>query len=119
MSKNDTNTQSETDNTPARVERKDWNFGHFGTRHDGEQWNLVRIKSTFGFTLFGDDQEVVASNKSATPLVALARMMSRTEKRDIKLLKLQDQLVKIEEQINKLNAERTAEILEEEEVTAA
>ena len=119
MSKNDTNTQPETDNTPARVERKDWNFGHFGTRHDGEKWSLVRIKSTFGFTLYGDDQEVVATNKSATPLVALARKMSRVEKRDIKLLKLQDQLVNIEKQINKLNAEKAAEVLEDEEVVAA
>ena len=114
MSKNDTNTQPETDNTPARVERKDWNFGHFGTRHDGEQWSLVRIKSTYGYTLFGDDQEVVATNKSATPLVALARKMNRVEKRELKLMKLKDQLFTIERKIRELEIERAQD--EEEEV---
>ena len=109
MSKNDTNTQPETDNTPARVERKDWNFGHFGTRHDGEKWSLVRIKSAFGFTLCGDDQEVVATNKSATPLVALARKMSRVEKRDIRIRKLREQLTLLACELNELTDQRDQE----------
>ena len=57
------------------AERKSWNFGNFGTRHDGSKWRLVRIKNTDGTD--ADGSKVLASNKSATPLVTLARELSR------------------------------------------
>jgi len=85
------------------AERKSWNFGHFGTRHDGEKWNLVRIKDEFDGTLL-DYQPVVASNKSATPLVALAREMSTREKRRIKLRRLRAQVDKLMAEVHDLEA---------------
>ncbi len=81
------NPENPSADEAAPVERKSWNFGHFGTRHDGEVWSLVRIKNEDGFRNF--DEPVIASNKSATPLVALARVMNRTEKRALKLVKLE------------------------------
>ena len=85
------------------AERKSWNFGHFGTRHDGEKWNLVRIKDEFDGTLL-DYQPVVASNKSATPLVALAREMSTREKRRIKLRRLRATVDKLMAEVHDLEA---------------
>ena len=57
--------------------RQSWNFGNFGTRHDGTKWRLVRIKNADGTN--ADGSKVLASNKSATPLVNLARELSRVE----------------------------------------
>ena len=89
------------------AERKDWNFGHFGTRHDGEKWNLVRIKDENGEgCLLGI---VIASNKSATPLVALAREMNRVEKRDIRIRKLREQLTLLACELNELTDQRDQE----------
>ena len=85
------------------AERKSWNFGHFGTRHDGEKWNLVRIKDEFDGTLL-IEQPVVASNKSATPLVALAREMSTREKRRIKIRRLRIQVDKLMAEVHDLEA---------------
>ena len=85
------------------AERKSWNFGHFGTRHDGEKWNLVRIKDEFDGTLL-IDQPVVASNKSATPLVALAREMSTREKRRIKIRRLRIQIDNLMAEVHDLEA---------------
>ena len=89
------------------AERKSWNFGHFGTRHDGEKWNLVRIKTENG----SDDLRglIVASNKSATPLVALAREMNRVEKRDIRIRKLREQLTLLACELNELTDQRDQE----------
>ena len=88
---------SNAKNTP----RKSWNFGHFGTRHDGIQWNLVRIKSADGTKL--DTEEVVRSSKSATPLVVFARIETALEKRDTRrefirreIVALTDELAEIE-----------------------
>ena len=89
------------------AERKSWNFGHFGTRHDGEKWNLVRIKTENGSVdLRG---LIVASNKSATPLVALAREMNRVEKRDIRIRKLREQLTLLACELNELTDQRDQE----------
>ena len=90
------------------AERKSWNFGHFGTRHDGEKWSLVRIKTENG----SDDLRglVVASNKSATPLVALAREMNRVEKRDIRIRKLREQLTLLACELNELTDQRDQEL---------
>ena len=85
------------------AERKSWNFGHFGTRHDGEKWNLVRIKDEFDGTLL-IEQPVVASNKSATPLVALAREMSTREKRRIKIRRLRIQIDNLMSEVHDLEA---------------
>ena len=86
------------------IERKSWNFGHFGTRHDGTIWNLVRIKSVTGVTT--PEETVIASNKSATPLVALARTMNTTEKRDIKITKLRQQMFLLAAELNELTDQR-------------
>ena len=72
--------------TAEAVIRKSWNFGHFGTRHDGEVWSLIRIVDADGWRNYSEP--VVATNKSATPLVALAREMNRVEKRALRLEKL-------------------------------
>ena len=86
------------------AERKDWNFGHFGTRHDGTVWNLVRIKdATSGQPV--SDEAVIASNKSATPLVALAREMNTSEKRTIKIRKLRSQVQELTAELAALEAE--------------
>ncbi len=87
--------------TPAR---KSWNFGHFGTRHDGEVWSLVRIKSVTGVAT--PEETVIASNKSATPLVAMARTMNTTEKRDIKITKLRQQMCLLAAELNELTDQR-------------
>ena len=90
------------------AERKSWNFGHFGTRHDGEKWNLVRIKTENGSVdLRG---LIIASNKSATPLVALAREMNRVEKRDIRIRKLREQLTLLACELNELTDQRDQEL---------
>ena len=86
------------------IERKSWNFGHFGTRHDGTIWNLVRIKSEAGVAT--PEETVVASNTSATPLVALARTMNTTEKRDIKITKLRQQMFLLAAELNELTDAR-------------
>ena len=82
------------------AERKSWNFGNFGTRHDGKKWRLVRVKNADGSD--ADGSKVVASNKSATPLVALARELSRVEKRDLKIRKLRTQVTLLSAQLNEL-----------------
>ena len=87
--------------TPAR---KSWNFGHFGTRHDGAIWTLVRIKSVTGVPT--PEETVIASNKSATPLVAMARTMNTTEKRDIKITKLRQQMCLLAAELNELTDQR-------------
>ena len=86
--------------------RKSWNFGHFGTRHDGTIWNLVRIKDVNGDALLSPVEIVIAENKSATPLVALARVMNATEKRDIKITKLRQQMFLLAAELNELTDAR-------------
>jgi|TARA_Y100000310_G_scaffold206625_1_gene207031 hypothetical protein len=61
---------------------KDWNYGLFGIRHDGENWNLIRLSNP---------DEILATNKSSVPLANAGRALNRKEKADIKLEKLQDQ----------------------------
>lgn len=104
------NPNSEVTEEVAKVERKSWNFGHFGTRHDGEVWSLVRIKNEFGEKLPADEQDVISSNKSATPLVALARLMNTKEKRDVKISKLQQRVTLLTAELNGLITDRDAEI---------
>jgi len=82
------------------AERQSWNFGNFGTRHDGTKWRLVRIKNADGTD--ADGSKVLASNKSATPLVTLARELSRVEKRDLKINKLRAQVANLSAQLNEL-----------------
>jgi hypothetical protein len=89
------------------AERKSWNFGNFGTRHDGTKWRLVRIKNTDGTE--ADGSKVLASNKSATPLVNLARELSRVEKRDLKINKLRAQVATLSAQLNELQEAVVAE----------
>jgi hypothetical protein len=89
------------------AERKSWNFGNFGTRHDGRKWRLVRIKNTDGTD--ADGSKVLASNKSATPLVNLARELSRVEKRDLKINKLRAQVATLSAQLNELQEAVVAE----------
>ncbi len=84
--------------------RKSWNFGHFGTRHDGTVWTLVRIKDTDGQATTGEVE--VASNKSATPLVKLAREMTKVEKRSIKIAKLEALLDATFAELDALRTER-------------
>ncbi len=104
------NTEN-TDNTeiPEPTVRKTWQFGHFQTKHDGKRWRLVRTHDTDGFMFGGDVGKIVASNKSATPLVALARELSRVEKRDIRLRKLRSQAFGLKSRIDALEAEIEAE----------
>ena len=82
------------------AERQSWNFGNFGTRHDGTKWRLVRIKNTDGTD--ADGSKVLASNKSATPLVNLARELSRVEKRDLKITKLRSDVARLSAQLCEL-----------------
>jgi hypothetical protein len=92
------------------AERKSWNFGHFSTNHDGRKWRLIRTRTTGG-RKFGDDVgKVVASNKSATPLVTLARELTRVEKRDTKLRTLKSDARRIARQISALEAEVAAAV---------
>ena len=84
------------------TERKSWNFGNFGTRHDGKKWRLVRVKNANGTD--ADGSKVLASNKSATPLVNLARELSRVEKRDLKINKLRAQVANLSAQLSELQA---------------
>ena len=86
------------------AERKDWNFGHFGTRHDGTVWNLIRIKDA-DTGLPVSNETPIASNKSATPLVALAREMNTSEKRTIKIRKLRSQVQKLTAELAALESE--------------
>jgi hypothetical protein len=104
---NENTENTETDTTPR--ERKTWQFGHFQTKHDGKRWRLVRTHSTRGWKLFGDDRKVVASNKSATPLVALARETSRVEKRDIRRRRALNQIADLRETVAVIDAEIAAE----------
>ena len=97
-----------TDSTEPTV-RKTWQFGHFQTKHDGKRWRLVRTHDTDGFTFGGDVGKIEASNKSATPLVALAREMSRVEKRAIRLNRLQSQAFALKSRIDAIEAEIEAE----------
>ena len=101
---------TENPETSEPTTRKTWQFGHFQTKHDGRKWRLVRTHSTLGWKLFGDDLKVVASNKSATPLVALARELTRVEKRDIKLRTLRSDARRIARQISALEAEVAAAV---------
>ena len=99
---------SENTDSPETTEptvRKTWQFGHFQTKHDGKRWRLVRTHDTDGFQFGGDVGKIVASNKSATPLVALAREMSRVEKRDVRLRKLRSQAFGLKSRIDALEAE--------------
>ena len=89
------------------AERQSWNFGNFGTRHDGKKWRLVRTKNTDGTD--ADGSKVLASNKSATPLVNLARELSRVEKRDLKINKLRTDVARLSAQLNGLTADVKAE----------
>ena len=89
------------------AERKSWNFGNFGTRHDGRKWRLVRIKNADGTD--ADGSKVLASNKSATPLVNLARELSRVEKRDLKINKLRADVARLSAQLNELTEAVVAE----------
>ncbi len=100
-----------TDNTEITepTVRKTWQFGHFQTKHDGKRWRLVRTHDTYGFEFGTDVGKIVASNKSATPLVALAREMSRVEKRAIRLNKLQSQAFTLKSRIDAIEAEIEAE----------
>jgi len=95
------------------AERQSWNFGNFGTRHDGKKWRLVRVKSADGTD--ADGSKVLASNKSATPLVNLARELSRVEKRDLKINKLRIDVARLSAQLNELTDAVEAEATSEEE----
>ena len=107
-----------TDNTETTepTVRKTWQFGHFQTKHDGRKWRLVRTHDTDGFTFGGDVGKVLASNKSATPLVALAREKSRVEKRDVRLRKLRNQAWDIQNRIEVIEAEINDELVAVTEV---
>ena len=96
------------------AERKSWNFGNFGTRHDGTKWRLVRTKNTDGTD--ADGSKVLASNKSATPLVNLARELSRVEKRDIRRCRIQLQVRDLSRQLEAIDAEIVAEAVPAAEV---
>ena len=97
--------------------RQSWNFGNFGTRHDGTKWRLVRIKNTDGTD--ADGSKVLASNKSATPLVTLARELSRVEKRDLKINKLRAQVATLSAQLNELTDAVVAEAAAVSEPTSS
>ena len=108
------NTEN-TENTETTT-LKTWQFGHFQTKHDGRKWRLVRTHDIDGFTFGGDVGKVLASNKSATPLVALAREKSRVEKRDVRLRKLRNQAWDIQNRIEVLEAEINDELVAATEV---
>ena len=100
------NTEN-TDSTEPTT-RKTWQFGHFQTKHDGKRWRLVRTHTERGFKVFRDFK-VVASNKSATPLVALARELSRVEKRDIRRRRIRNQVIDLNTALAAIDAEIAAE----------
>jgi len=100
------NTEN-TDSTEPTV-RKTWQFGHFQTKHDGKRWRLVRTHTERGFKVFRDFK-VVASNKSATPLVALARELSRVEKRDIRRRRIRNQVIDLNTALAAIDAEIAGE----------
>ena len=100
---------TENTDTTESTTRKTWQFGHFQTKHDGRKWRLVRTHSTLGWKLFGDDRKVVASNKSATPLVALARELSRVEKRDIRRRRIRNQVIDLNTALAAIDAEIAGE----------
>ena len=103
MSENTENTE-----TPEPTVRKTWQFGHFQTKHDGRKWRLVRTHNTSGYTVYRD-RKVVASNKSATPLVAQARELSRVEKRDIRRRRIQLQVRDLSSQLADIDVEIASE----------
>ena len=107
--------------TAEVVIRKSWDFGHFGTRHDGEVWSLVRIIDADGWRNYSEP--VVATNTSATPLVALARAMNRVEKRALRLEKLLMQRAALNSKIwtmeEEIRAEEEVAACQEELVDAA
>ena len=109
---NSENISSETSDPTAR---KTWQFGHFQTKHDGRKWRLVRTHTDRGFKVFRDFK-VVASNKSATPLVALARELSRVEKRDLRRRRALNQIADLRETVAVIDAEITAEAAQVAEV---
>ena len=104
-----------TDSTEPTT-RKTWQFGHFQTKHDGRKWRLVRTHSTLGWKLFGDDLKVMASNKSATPLVALARELTRVEKRNLRRRRALNQIADLRETVAVIDAEIAAEAVQVAEV---
>ena len=99
---------AENTETSDPTARKTWQFGHFQTKHDGRKWRLVRTHTDRGFKVYRDFK-VVASNKSATPLVALARELSRVEKRDIRLRRIRNQVRDLNGQLAAIDAEIAAE----------
>ena len=106
MSENTNNI--DTDTTPR--EHKTWQFGHFQTKHDGSRWRLTRTHSIRGWQLCGENAgKVVAAKKSATPLVALAREMTRVEKRDIRRRRALNQIADLREVVAVIDAEIAAE----------
>ena len=105
---NSENTDSPETSETTAVERKTWQFGHFQTKHDGTRWRLVRTHTERGFKVYRDFK-VVASNKSATPLVALARELSRVEKRDIRRRRALNQIADLRETVAVIDAEIAAE----------
>ena len=113
MSENTENT--ENTETPEPTVRKTWQFGHFQTKHDGRKWRLVRTHNTSGYTVYRD-RKVVASNKSATPLVALARELSRVEKRDLRRRRALNQIADLRETVAVIDAEIAAEAAQVAEV---
>ena len=107
---------TENNENTETTTRKTWQFGHFQTKHDGRKWRLVRTHDTDGFMFGGDVGKVIASNKSATPLVALAREKSRVEKREVRLRKLRSQAFGLKSRIDALEAEINDELVAATEV---
>ena len=103
-----------TDSTEPTT-RKTWQFGHFQTKHDGRKWRLVRTHTDRGFKVYRDFK-VLASNKSATPLVALARELSRVEKRDIRSRRIRNQIIDLNKALTAIGDEIAAEAAQVAEV---
>jgi hypothetical protein len=113
---NTENTDSpETSEPSIPRERKTWQFGHFQTKHDGKKWRLVRTHTERGFKVYRDFK-IVASNKSATPLVALARELSRVEKRDIRSRRIRNQIIDLNKALTAIDDEIAAEAVAISEV---
>ena len=110
---NTENTENTETSDPSA--RKTWQFGHFQTKHDGNRWRLVRPHTERGFKVYRDFK-VVASNKSATPLVALARELSRVEKRDLRRRRALNQIADLRETVAVIDAEIAAEAAQVAEV---
>ena len=105
---------SDTENpeTSEPTVRKTWQFGHFQTKHDGSRWRLVRTHDAYfgeAFIHGVDVGKTVASNKSATPLVALARETSRVEKRDIRRRRISLQIFELGQKLEAIDEEIAAE----------